>query len=104
MGQVTGQLEELKSTVDDISSKVRRHDTILRSRGATGSRVRDRSFESAELRSRRGPSACCRSVAEVAAPSKRGPSAFILAPLIETELSLPSVSYTHLTLPTKRIV
>jgi len=27
--------------------------------------------------------------AEVAAPSKRGPSAFILAPLIETELSLP---------------
>jgi hypothetical protein len=25
----------------------------------------------------------------VAAPSKRGPSAFILAPLIETELSLP---------------
>ena len=27
--------------------------------------------------------------AEVAAPSKRGPSAFILAPLIETELSPP---------------
>ena len=27
--------------------------------------------------------------AEVAAPSKRGPSAFILAPLIETELSFP---------------
>ena len=35
------------------------------------------------------PSLCCRSVAEVAAPSKRGPSAFILASLIETELSLP---------------
>ena len=28
-------------------------------------------------------------VAEVAAPSKRGPSAFILASLIETELTLP---------------
>jgi hypothetical protein len=27
--------------------------------------------------------------AEVAAPSKRGPSAFILASLIETELNLP---------------
>ena len=36
------------------------------------------------------PSLCCRSVAEVAAPSKRGPSAFILAYLIETELNLPS--------------
>ena len=70
MGQVTGQLEELKSTVDDISSKVRRHDTILSSRGATGSRVRDRSFESAELRSRRGP------------------SAFILASLIEWSSAL----------------
>ena len=35
------------------------------------------------------PSLCCRSVAEVAAPSKRGSSAFILAPLIETELSPP---------------
>jgi hypothetical protein len=45
MGQMTGQLEELKSTVDDVSRKVRRHDTILSSRGATGSRVRDRSFE-----------------------------------------------------------
>ena len=31
---------------------------------------------------------CCRSMAEVAAPSKRGPSAFILASLIETELNL----------------
>ena len=45
MGQVTGQVEELKSTVDDISSKVRRRDTILSSRGATGSRVRDQSFK-----------------------------------------------------------
>ena len=32
----------------------------------------------------------CAIPAEVAAPSKRGPSAFILAYLIETELNLPS--------------
>ena len=37
--------QELESSVNDISSKVRRRDTILSSRGATGSRVRDRSFE-----------------------------------------------------------
>ena len=69
---MTGQVEELKSTVDDISSKVRRRDTILSSRGATGSGLETKvsKFGSAELRSRRGP------------------SAFILASLIEWSSAL----------------
>ncbi|EGB02917.1 hypothetical protein AURANDRAFT_68451, partial [Aureococcus anophagefferens] len=43
-----------------------------------------------KLRAGDTPSDINPSMAEVAAPSKRGPSAFILAYLIETELNLPS--------------
>ena len=39
------------------------------------------------------PARPCPPPSEVAAPSKRGPSAFILASLIETELNLQGGSY-----------